>query len=51
METLLPNIESSYLNMDNEIDNALTNDSFDKCLNGSEKVNAKIQPLFNLLVE
>jgi len=44
METLPIHIESSYLNMDNETDTALTNESFNKCLNGSE------QPLFNLLV-
>lgn len=50
METLLPQIESSYLNMDTEEDTLLTNESFDKWLNGSELVDARIQPLFNLLV-
>ena len=49
METLLPDIESTYLNMDNEADTALTNTSFYKCLNGSEIVDTRIQPLLNLL--
>ena len=49
METLPIHVESSYLNMDNEADTYLTNESFDKCLNGSYVADTKIQPLFNLI--
>lgn len=50
MEILPIHIVESYLNMDNEADTALTNESFDKCLNGLETVDARIQSFFNLLV-
>jgi len=50
METLLPYIESNYLNMDTEADTTLTNESFYKCLNGLETVDSRIKPLFYLLV-
>ena len=51
IETLPIHIKSIYLNMNNEVDTALTNESFYKCLNGSEPVDSRIQPLYlNLLV-
>ena len=49
METLPIHIKLSYLNMDNEIDTALTNANFYKCLDGSEQVDFRIQPLFKRL--
>jgi len=50
METLPIHIESSYLNMNDEVDTALTNARFYKCLDGTEMVDTRIQPLFRLLV-
>ena len=49
MEILLPDIVSSYLNMNTEEDNAILTNSFHKCRDGSETVHTIIQPLFNLL--
>ena len=50
METLPINIKTGYLNMDTTEDTSLTNDSFCKCLDGSEIMDTRIHPLFNLLV-
>ena len=50
MEILPINIKSSYLNMDTEEETHLITNSFHKCLNGSEIVDTRIQPLFNMLV-
>jgi hypothetical protein len=46
METLPIDIKTGYLNMDTTEDTSLTND---KCLDGSEIMNARTHLLFNLL--
>lgn len=49
VETLSPDIQLTYLNMDAKVDIELINKKFNECLNGSEKMNNIINPLFRHL--